>query len=144
MINFVASLTKKTFHRTAKILEDVGIAALAPLYQEYYGHNSFVGVVGVTADEDGNFYIQGSVPGAKVEADCENPGAKARKIAKDALSVQLGPLPPDKGAPHKLILIPTPSFVLRTPFKKQWQFLDQWKCRVTAYDLPYCDFTVMR
>ena len=124
--------------------EDSLLSTAKRIFQTYYGDNSFIGVIGIGFREK-CYYIKGSVDTTTFEREgLENPGAKARHITKSSLQIILGPMPPDKGKPHRMILIPLPSFIFKVSIFEQKKFFNNWKSLVTSYDLPYCEFTVLR
>ena len=122
--------------------EDLMLETLKKIQREEHGPDSYIGVIGVGRIKEG-YYVKGPWP-TFIPADKENPGQHLRYFMKHALAPFLGPIPPDKGKPHKIVLVTLPSFLTRTSISDQKQFKDDWKAMVNSFDLPWCEFTVWR
>lgn len=134
-------LTKATYQINAKA-EDLLLITTKKILRDSHGPNSYIGVTGVGRVKEG-YYIKGPWS-TFIPADKPKPGAHARHFIKHALTPCLGPLPPDKGKPHKMVLITFPSFILKTPIVEQKEFLKDWSVMIKSFELPWCELTVWR
>lgn len=134
-------LIRATNHVSSKA-EDLMLATAKKVLRDSHGSDSYIGVLGVGRVKEG-YYIKGPFE-TFIPADKENPGAHARHFIKYALTPSLGPLPPDKGKPHKMVLVTLPSFITRTPISEQRRFLKDWSAMIESFDLPWCELTVWR
>jgi len=138
----IKNLVKETIKNTEGKLEDLMLIGLKKIFRKQHGSDSYIGVIGVGRVKEG-YYIKGPYP-TFIPIERENPGIHTRHFIKHALAPVLGHLPPDKGKPHKVVLITFPSFILRTPISEQKKFLRDWVVMIESFNLPWCELTVWR
>jgi hypothetical protein len=115
------------------------------ILQEKYEGICFSGAIGVGVYDNGDYYLFGSIPNFIIDKERLLPGASARHTAKGSLLLQLGPMPPQHGVPHQLVLVPLLSFYIKLTKEQRNNFIDQWTRTITTYDnIPYCEFRTMR
>jgi hypothetical protein len=138
----IKSLLKKTIKYGEEKAEDLMLIGLKKFFREQHGPDSYIGVLGVGRIKEG-YYLKGPWS-TFIPLNRENPGAHARHFIKHALTTTLPPLPPDKGKPHKIVLVTLPSFITHTPISEQRKFLKDWSVMIESCNLPWCELTVWR
>jgi hypothetical protein len=138
----IKTLIKKSILYTEDKFENIMLIIMKKILREKHGSNSYIGIIGVGSTKEG-YYLKGPWS-TFISKEKDGPGRHARHFIKHALTPSLGPLPPDRGKPHKIVLITFPSFISRTPIFEQWKFLKDWEATIESFDLPWCELTVWR
>lgn len=122
--------------------EDLLLMTMKKVLRDSHGPDSYIGVMGVGRVKEG-YYLKGPWS-TFISSEKDSPGVHARHFIKNALTPSLGPLPPDKGKPHKIVLITFPSFITNVSISEQKKFLNDWSIMIKSFDLPWCELTVWR
>lgn len=138
----IKALIKYAIKNLEYKIEESIIITLKKVMRNQHGNDSYIGVLGVGKSKEG-YYIRGPWE-TFISNKVENPGIHARHFIKNALAPVIGPAPPDKGKCHKIVLIPLPSFIIKTSLYNQRKFFHDWEATVESFGLPWCELTTWR
>lgn len=136
--HLISKWTLEAREKTALRVVELSRKLIIDFYKET-DKKQFVDVLGVMVDKTGGILTSGFVK--LYVPPSPQKYIRLRNMVRDTVMLRCGPVTPER--PHKIILLPSPSFVWEIG-KDRKKFFDDWPGTTYLGEEPYCMYTIMR